>query len=256
MPKHVAPKHVRTRRLLRGGAVTVGAAAAGLGLLTGPANAATHDWSGVAKCESGGNWSANTGNSFYGGLQFTQSTWNGYGGQAYASRADLASASEQIAVAEKVLAGQGVGAWPVCGKYLTGGSTRVADQSSTTASRGERTAPAATAPKAPAQKAAPKAQPKQQAAPKAAPKAQPKQAAPKAAPVAPKAAAPQAAPHASTWSHKGAGHQGRAYVVKPGDTLAEIAKAQGLDSWRTLWDKNHGSISNPNRIYVGQVIYC
>jgi LysM repeat protein len=71
-------------------------------------------WDRVAACESGGNWSINTGNGYYGGLQFTQSTWNANGGQSYASRADLASRSQQIAVAKNVLASQGWGAWPVC----------------------------------------------------------------------------------------------------------------------------------------------
>jgi hypothetical protein len=73
------------------------------------------NWQAIAACESGGNWSANTGNGFYGGLQFTQGTWDAYGGGQYASSANNASASQQIAVAERVLAGQGIGAWPVCG---------------------------------------------------------------------------------------------------------------------------------------------
>ena len=73
------------------------------------------NWAAIAQCESGGNWGANTGNGFYGGLQFTESTWLGYGGGQYASSANLASQSQQIAVAERVLAGQGIGAWPVCG---------------------------------------------------------------------------------------------------------------------------------------------
>jgi LysM repeat protein len=73
------------------------------------------NWSAIAACESGGNWSADTGNGFYGGLQFTEGTWLGYGGGQYASSANLASAADQIAVAERVLAGQGIGAWPVCG---------------------------------------------------------------------------------------------------------------------------------------------
>ncbi len=72
------------------------------------------DWSAVAACESGGNWSADTGNGYYGGLQFTQSTWEAYGGLAYAPRADLATPGEQIAVAQRVLAGQGPDAWPNC----------------------------------------------------------------------------------------------------------------------------------------------
>ena len=91
MPKHAAPRYVRTRRFLTGSAVAAGATAVGLGVMASPANAATHDWSGVAQCESGGNWSINTGNGYYGGLQFSQSTWAGYGGTAYAPRADLAS---------------------------------------------------------------------------------------------------------------------------------------------------------------------
>jgi hypothetical protein len=73
------------------------------------------NWAAIAACESGGNWSANTGNGFYGGLQFTAGTWLGYGGGQYASSANLATPAEQIAVAERVLAGQGIGAWPVCG---------------------------------------------------------------------------------------------------------------------------------------------
>jgi resuscitation-promoting factor RpfA len=122
--QHRAPS--TTGRVVRGAAVSVGAAATVATALanTNAASASPgHDWSGVAQCESSGNWHINTGNGFYGGLQFTQSTWDAYGGQSFASRADLASQSAQISVAERVLAGQGVGAWPVCGQYLSGGST-------------------------------------------------------------------------------------------------------------------------------------
>jgi LysM repeat protein len=80
-----------------------------------PASSGEVNWSAIAACESGGNWSANTGNGFYGGLQFSEQTWLGYGGGQYASSANLATAAQQIAVAERVLAGQGIGAWPVCG---------------------------------------------------------------------------------------------------------------------------------------------
>lgn len=72
------------------------------------------NWTALAECESSGNWHANTGNGFYGGVQFTQSTWVAYGGLRYAQRADLASPLQQIAVAERVLRGQGPQAWPVC----------------------------------------------------------------------------------------------------------------------------------------------
>ena len=83
-----------------------------------PVTSPAHDWDAVALCESGGDWSINTGNGYYGGLQFSPSTWEAYGGLAYAPRADLATRAEQIAVAEKVLAGQGPGAWPTCGRAL------------------------------------------------------------------------------------------------------------------------------------------
>jgi cell wall-associated NlpC family hydrolase len=81
----------------------------------GTASAASvSTWDKVAACESGGNWSINTGNGYYGGLQFSASTWRAYGGTAYASRADQATKAQQIRVAEKVLKGQGPGAWPTC----------------------------------------------------------------------------------------------------------------------------------------------
>jgi nucleoid-associated protein YgaU len=99
---------------------TAGATALALPLvgITTAAQAATEEqWDNVADCESGGNWHINTGNGYYGGLQFTQGTWMNYGGGAYASRADLASRGEQITIANKVQAAQGWGAWPVCSRY-------------------------------------------------------------------------------------------------------------------------------------------
>ncbi|MGW0365621.1 transglycosylase family protein [Streptomyces sp. NPDC002990] len=73
-------------------------------------------WDCVADCESGGRWAVNTGNGFYGGLQFRQPTWEEYGGLSFARRADLASREQQIRVAEEVLGTQGWEAWPVCSK--------------------------------------------------------------------------------------------------------------------------------------------
>ncbi|MCX5399159.1 transglycosylase family protein [Streptomyces sp. NBC_00102] len=78
----------------------------------GAADATT--WDKVAECESGGTWSADFGNGYYGGLQFSQETWAAYGGTDYAQRADLASRTQQIAVAEKVLDAKGPQAWPGC----------------------------------------------------------------------------------------------------------------------------------------------
>ena len=107
----LSARHVVTGLLLSA-AVAVPAVVA-----ASPAEAATSSqWDRVAACESGGNWSISTGNGFYGGLQFTRSTWSSFGGGAYASTADRASRSAQIAVAERVLASQGPGAWPVCGR--------------------------------------------------------------------------------------------------------------------------------------------
>ncbi|WP_256966633.1 transglycosylase family protein, partial [Streptomyces caniscabiei] len=119
-------KHRRPSKAARAIAVAgvTGAAAVAAPLMAaGSASAATaSEWDAVAQCESGGNWSINTGNGYYGGLQFSASTWAAYGGTQYASTANQASKAQQIAVAEKVLAGQGKGAWPVCGKGLSGAS--------------------------------------------------------------------------------------------------------------------------------------
>ncbi|MGX9787630.1 transglycosylase family protein [Mycobacterium sp. MMS18-G62] len=71
-------------------------------------------WDALSRCEAGGNWAINTGNGFYGGVQFDQNTWERQGGLRYAPRADLATREEQIAIAEVTRARQGWGAWPVC----------------------------------------------------------------------------------------------------------------------------------------------
>ncbi|MFE9684995.1 transglycosylase family protein [Streptomyces sp. NPDC002701] len=119
--KHRRPSKATRIATLAG---VTGAAIAAPLMAAGNASAATaSEWDTVAQCESGGNWSINTGNGYYGGLQFSASTWAAYGGNAYASTADQASKSQQIAVAEKVLASQGKGAWPSCGVGLSGAST-------------------------------------------------------------------------------------------------------------------------------------
>jgi len=75
-------------------------------------------WDQLAQCESGGNWSMNTGNGFYGGLQFMQSTWVSVGGTRYAPAPHLASREQQIAAAETLLARSGWGQWPACSAKL------------------------------------------------------------------------------------------------------------------------------------------
>ncbi|WP_406496982.1 transglycosylase family protein [Streptomyces sp. NBC_01604] len=107
--------------------VTAGGAGMAMPLIgAGVAQAADVDtWNKVAACESTNDWNINTGNGYYGGLQFSQSTWEAYGGTRYAPRADLATKDQQIAVAEKVLDGQGPGAWPTCS--VRAGLTRGGD---------------------------------------------------------------------------------------------------------------------------------
>ncbi|WP_329342132.1 LysM peptidoglycan-binding domain-containing protein [Streptomyces sp. NBC_01352] len=105
-------RKTRTTAVLAGAALL-----APLGLLAATGNAAAADggvWDRIAQCESGGNWHINTGNGYYGGLQFSASTWRGYGGTAYAPTADQATRSQQITVATKVQQAQGWGAWPTC----------------------------------------------------------------------------------------------------------------------------------------------
>jgi resuscitation-promoting factor RpfA len=96
---------------------TLGAASVATTAVAAPADAAGRSsvWDRVAHCESSGNWHISTGNGFYGGLQFTARTWAAFGGHRYARQANRASRFEQIAVARRVLAAQGPGAWPVCG---------------------------------------------------------------------------------------------------------------------------------------------
>ncbi|GAA3793350.1 transglycosylase family protein [Streptomyces phyllanthi] len=109
---HDNVRKARTTAVLAGAALL-----APLGLLAAGTNAAAADsgvWDRIAQCESGGNWHINTGNGYYGGLQFSASTWRAYGGTAYAATADKASRAQQIAVATKVQRAQGWGAWPTC----------------------------------------------------------------------------------------------------------------------------------------------
>jgi uncharacterized protein YabE (DUF348 family) len=84
----------------------------------GPSVANPGIWDALAQCESSGNWGVNTGNGFFGGVQFDQNTWEAHGGLMYAARADLATRDEQITVAEETLARQGWGAWPVCSRRV------------------------------------------------------------------------------------------------------------------------------------------
>jgi nucleoid-associated protein YgaU len=222
-PKHATPR-LRSIKTRLAGVGVVGAATVVGGVATaGSAHAATN-WDAIAQCESGGNWSINTGNGFYGGLQFTSSTWAAYGGTAYASQANLASRDAQIAVAEKVLAGQGIGAWPVCG-----------------ARAGSTSAPAASAPAAPAPSTSRSTTRVAPAAP----------ATPKATTKAP-AKATTKAPAKTTTAPAVSGNQ---FTVKAGDTLSELAvKYHVKGGWQALFAANAGTVKDANLIYVGQTL--
>ncbi|GAA1884740.1 transglycosylase family protein [Lapillicoccus jejuensis] len=233
-PKHASARRSRARslqvRLAGVGVAGLGAVAGGIA--TSSSAHAASVWDTVAACESGGNWAINTGNGFYGGLQFTQQTWAGYGGTAYASRADLASRDQQIAIAQRVLQGQGPGAWPVCGARA--GLSRT---------NGGASSAAAAAPSTVRQAAPQTSRSTVRSAPKT---VAPKTVAPK---VAPKAVAPRAT--APTTSLK----PGAVYTVKSGDTLSKLATAAHVQGgWQSLWALNAKSISNPNLIFVGQQI--
>ncbi|HSO16290.1 MAG TPA: transglycosylase family protein [Arthrobacter sp.] len=193
-----------------------------------PASAPASTWDSLAQCESGGNWGINTGNGYAGGLQFSPSTWAAYGGTGSAANA---SREQQIAVAEKVQAGQGWGAWPACAAKLglTGGA--IAPQS-TPRSLAPASIPAPA--KAPARAAAPKA-----AAPKA---AVPKAAAPKVAATAPRHVAAVAL-------------SGQTYTIQSGDTLSKVAEQLNIaGGWQLLADANASTISNPDLVFPGQVL--
>ncbi|MFC9536297.1 transglycosylase family protein [Streptomyces sp. NPDC056975] len=188
---------------------------------TGASAATASEWDAVAQCEAGGNWSINTGNGYYGGLQFSSSTWAAYGGTAYASTADKASKAQQIAVAEKVLASQGKGAWPSCGVGLSAASTgsapaaapqseRKAEQPTTRSQ--ERTTPAA-----------PKQQSKKTVETPAGKKVE-----------------------------KGDGE----YKVKAGDTLSTIAEAHHTKGgWVKLFKLNKDIVEDADLIYPGQQLH-
>lgn len=116
-PKHsLARKRHPLRNRVAGVAIAASSTFATGVILSPPAKAAGNVWDVVAACESGGNWRINTGNGYFGGVQFSQSTWTLFGGARYAARADLASKAEQIMIARRTLAAQGPGAWPVCGR--------------------------------------------------------------------------------------------------------------------------------------------
>ncbi|MFJ6571997.1 transglycosylase family protein [Streptomyces sp. NPDC091292] len=208
-----------------------GAAVAAPLMASGTASAATaSEWDAVAQCESGGNWAINTGNGYYGGVQFSASTWAGYGGTAYAPQANQATKAQQIEIAEKVLAGQGKGAWPTCGVGLSNtpynggsGSTQPAQPAQPSQPSQQQSAPA-----------------KEQSTQDRASRAQER--------TAPKTVETPTGKKVK----KGDGE----YKVKKGDTLSGIAEAHGVKGgWMTLFKANSDIIDDANLIYPGQQLH-
>ena len=210
-------------------------------------------WDALAQCESGGNWSINTGNGFYGGLQFTQQSWNGVG---MSGSPATASRAQQIEAGERLLAIQGWGAWPACsaklGLYGKTGAAPTYTEPTTTVAAQSQTQQTYTAPAAQAAPAAPAAQ--------AAPAAVEAPAAP-AAPVAPAApaveapAAPAAAPAVEAPVAAAPKAAAGTYTVVPGDSLSLIAAKLGVaGGYQAIAAANTDIIYNVDLIFPGQVL--
>ena len=262
-PRQTSTPTTTRRRLGRSvglGAVAALVAAPLVGLTTTTTASAATDatWDRLAQCESSGNWSINTGNGYYGGVQFYQPTWVGFGGQQYASRADLATREEQLAIAEEVLASQGWGAWPACTRKLGygeaekagsptppgGGSVQPpppsdpAPTGSTYTVRSGDTLGSIAAGLGTSWRALYDANRDRVSNPNA-------------------IYVGQVLRVPSGGGGGGGGTEptpsGGTYTVRSGDTLGRIAAANGT-SWQTLYDLNRDRVSNPNAIYVGQVL--
>jgi LysM repeat protein len=255
------------------------AAVAGIGVaiplagFAGTANAAgsSSTWDGVAACESSGNWSANTGNGFYGGLQFTQSTWNAFGGGQYAQRADQATKDQQIAVAERVRAGQGPGAWPVCSVKAGLGKGGDANASAAGGSSAKSAGQSAAGSKGPAgsndsngstgtSKSGRSAAQKQQSTGSSASTGSTKSGATATGGNSADGrtqGGTDSGAKSDSRSTVGASTKSAAksggYTVKAGDTLSSIAAKNGLGDWHKLYEANKATIgANPHEIVPGQ----
>ncbi|MFJ9887403.1 transglycosylase family protein [Streptomyces sp. NPDC091287] len=225
--KHRRPSKATRIATLAG--VTGAAIAVPLMGATNASAASVETWDAVAQCESGGNWSINTGNGYYGGLQFSQSSWAAAGGTQYASRADLASKDQQIAAAEKLLDLQGPGAWACAG---AGGLTNDGvDPGVNTGSGSGESKPEQAQPERQAE------QPTTRSEQREAPKAESKKTV--TTPTGEKV-------------QKGDGE----YKVKAGDTLSTIAEAEGVKGgWSKLFKLNDDIVKDADLIFPGQQLH-
>ncbi|MFF8861297.1 transglycosylase family protein [Streptomyces sp. NPDC015139] len=220
-------KHRRPSKAVRAVALAgvTGAAVAAPLMAAGNASAATaSQWDAVAQCESGGNWSINTGNGYYGGLQFSASTWAAYGGTAYAPQANQAGKAQQIAVAEKVLAAQGKGAWPVCGTGLS--STPYNGSTGSTSTTGSSSKTTTTTRSTDTQAASRSAE------------------------------RPAASKTVTTPTGKKVKKGDGEYKVVKGDTLSTIATKHHVQGgWKKLFELNKDIVEDADMIFPGQQLH-
>jgi LysM repeat protein len=218
----------------RVGIITTAVAALSIGLVPQALGSTEPDWDELAQCESGGNWSTNTGNGYYGGLQFSDSTWDAYGGEAYAATADNATRSEQIRVARKVLEAQGSGAWPGCSAktgWESGGNSSSNSTSSNSYSARDDSDR--------------KAQVRDDSQRKT---SDVDRKAPRGTWSAP--AWPEGRMTVRTTPPK-IPQGGSLYTVVAGDTLSKAGDLVGKD-WKVIYDHNRDVVENPHLIYVGE----
>lgn len=224
--KHRRPSKVTRIATLAG--VAGAAVAVPLMGATNASAASVETWDAVAQCESGGNWSINTGNGYYGGLQFSQSSWAAAGGTQYASRADLASKDQQIAAAEKLLDLQGPGAWACAG---AGGLTNDGVDPGVNTGSGQSES------KPERQAEQPTTRSEQREAPKAEKKAESKKTV--TTPTGEKV-------------QKGDGE----YKVEAGDTLSTIAQKEDVKGgWSELFQLNDDIVKDADLIFPGQQLH-
>ncbi len=237
MPKHVLRSKSFTRRAVATAAIA-GAAIAIPVAMAGTASASSVNWTAIANCESSGDWAANTGNGFYGGLQFTQSTWDAYGGDQYAASANLASEADQITVAEAVLAGQGIGAWPVCGAYAGSGTTYSGTNTSGSSSSDTSSSTSSSSSSSDTSSSSSSSDNSSSSSSNTSSSDT-------------SSSSSSSTPSTSSSSSSKSG----TYTVQSGDTLSGIAAKEGISDWHTLYNNNESTIgSNANLIYPGQVL--
>ena len=239
----------------RGATVGVVAGAAALGLAGSASAAPDSTWDSVAQCESSGNWAINTGNGYYGGLQFTQSTWDAYGGQQYASRADQATREEQIAVAEQTLAGQGWGAWACA--YAGGGegstARSVAADSSSSDSSSDSASSDSSSSSSSDWSSSDHSSSDSSSNDRQASRSRSWDETDSSSSSAGETSS-DSTDSSSTVTAPASAADGT-YTVVSGDTLSAIAAAQNVaGGWEVLYAANSDIISNADLIYPGQVI--